>query len=56
LTNVPAETHGVKIIEKIVAELLVSGGNMKDKLFAHSDNLSLFFNLRHIYLSAKYKD
>ena len=56
LTNVPAETHGVKIIEKVVAELLVSGGNLKETLFAHSDNLSLFLSLRHVYLSAKYRD
>lgn len=58
LLNVPAETHGVKIIEKVVAELLLSekNKNLKDSVFAHSDNLSLFLSLRHIYLSAKYKD
>jgi len=53
---VPAETHGVRIIEKVVAELLVSGGNLKETLFTHSDNLSLFLSLRHVYLSAKYRD
>ena len=57
LTNVPAETHGVKIIEKIVAELLIAGNtNLKESLFTHSDNLSLFLSLRHVYLSPKYKD
>ena len=34
LSNVPAETHGVKIFEKIVAELLIAGSsNLKDTLF-----------------------
>ena len=59
LSNLPAETHGVKVIEKLVAELLVgkkSASGLKDYRFSHSDHLSLFLSLRHTFLSPKYKD
>ena len=57
LDSVQAETYGVKILEKIVAELLnTKSTSLQETIFAHSDNLSLFLSLRHTYLSSKYKD
>ena len=49
-----------KIMEKIVAELIVAESkqtSIKEFVYAHSDNLSLFLSLRHIFLgSPKLKD
>ena len=58
LDTLPAETYGLKLIEKLVHELLTKKSKdvKKDFIFAHSDNLSLFLTLRHTYLSKKYKD
>ena len=56
----PAETHGAKVFEKLVAVLLVANkkpdGTLQDFLFAHLDNLSLFLSLKHLYFSSKIKD
>ncbi len=60
LQNLPEAGQGIKLLEKIVAELLIAnkkqGGDIKDYIFEHSDNLSLYLSLRHIYISPKYKD
>lgn len=48
------------MLEKVVAELLVEkrkqASEIKDFVFEHSDNLSLFLTLRHTFFSQKYKD
>ena len=44
-------------MEKIVAELLVQEEKpVKDFVFEHSDNMSLYLSLRHAYLSPRYQD
>ena len=55
----PAEPHGLKLIEKVVAELVLvnkKGTDLKDFLFEHSDNLSLYLTLRHAFLSPRFKN
>jgi hypothetical protein len=57
LTTLPAESHGIKLMEKIVAELIVASKKpVKEFVFEHSDNLSLFLTMRHSFLSARYQD
>lgn len=55
------ESHGVKLMEKILAEIILEhkdkkGFSMQNFIFEHSDNLSLYLTVRHAYLSPKYKD
>ena len=58
LHQVQSEPQGIKVLEKIVAELLVSksGSSLTDSIFEHSDNLSLFLSLRHTFLQTAFKD
>lgn len=60
LRNLPPETHGAKVLDKIVTELLVvnkkQDGPLKDYLYEHLDHLSLFLSLKHLYLASKLKD
>ena len=56
LNTLQAESHGIKLIEKIVAELVIAGKKpVKEFVFEHSDNLSLFLTVRHAYLTPKYQ-
>ena len=59
ITNLPVESHAVKVLEKLVTELLTvkkEQGDLRSHVFAHSDNLSLFLTLRQIFTSPQFKD
>jgi len=57
LNVLPAESHGIKMMEIIVDKLVVKEKKaVKEFVFEHSDNMSLYLSLRHAYLSPKYQD
>ena len=65
LNSVQSPSLSLKVMEKIVAELLLNNTSdsnskkpIKEFIFEHSDNLSLFLTLRHAYLGnpSKYQD
>lgn len=59
IQKLPVETHGAKVLEKIVSELLVQasdGGKVKDYALQHSDNLSLYLVLKHLYQGSKLRE
>ena len=49
LVKAQSEAQGVKLLEELM-DKLVNTENLQNFLFTHSDNLSLFFTLRHAYL------
>ena len=60
IQSLPLESHGTKVFEKVVAELLIANknkdGQLQDFLFAHMDNLCLFFTLKHLYINSKIRE
>lgn len=57
LTTIQVQAQAVKVMEKIVAELLLASKKpLREFVFEHSDNLSLFLCLRHTYFRGKFQD
>ena len=54
LIKASSDIQGVKLLEEIMSKILGSN-NLQNFVHQHSDNLSLFFILRHAYLE-RYKN